>query len=44
LLLANNPVDLITSRTSADPEADWAKLEEDIRQCYRSIERALDAK
>jgi hypothetical protein len=38
-VLANNTVDLITSKTSADPEADWAKLENFLRQCYRSIRR-----
>jgi hypothetical protein len=38
-VLANNTVDLITSKTSTDPEADWAKLEDYLRQCYRSIER-----
>ena len=32
---ANNTVDLITSGESADPEADWRKLEEELRQCYR---------
>jgi hypothetical protein len=40
-VLANNTVDLITSRTSTDPEADWNKLEEYLRQCYRSIGREL---
>jgi hypothetical protein len=34
---ANNTVDLITSGTSSDPEADWAKLEEELRRCYESI-------
>ena len=38
---ANNTVDLITSGASRDPEADWAKLEEELRQCYRSIKREL---
>ena len=38
---ANNTVDLITSRTSKDPEADWAKLEQELRLCYRSIQRVL---
>lgn len=38
-VLANNTVDLITGHTSTDPEADWQKLEEYLRQCYRSIER-----
>ena len=39
---ANNTVDLITGRLSKDPEADWAKLDEELRQCYRSIQRELD--
>jgi hypothetical protein len=38
---ANNTVDLITSGTSQDPEADWSKLEDELRQCYRSINREL---
>jgi hypothetical protein len=38
---ASNTVDLITSRTSKDPEADWQKLEEELRQCYRSVNREL---
>lgn len=42
-VLANNTVDLITSHTSADPEADWTKLEDYLRQCYRSIEREWNA-
>ncbi|MEP7286913.1 MAG: hypothetical protein ABI947_14240 [Chloroflexota bacterium] len=42
-VLANNTVDLITSKTSTDPEADWAKLEDYLRQCYRSIERESNA-
>ena len=40
-VLANNTVDLITSHTSQDVEADWAKLEDHLRQCYRSIGRAV---
>jgi hypothetical protein len=40
-VLANNTVDLITSKTSTDPEADWLKLEAQLRLCYRSIEREL---
>jgi hypothetical protein len=40
-VLANNTVDLITSKTSTDPEADWTKLEDYLRQCYRSIRREL---
>ncbi len=38
---ANNTVDLITGGLSQDPEADWAKLEDELRQCYRSIQREL---
>jgi hypothetical protein len=41
-VLANNTVDLITSKTSVDPEADWEKLEDYLRQCYRSIAQALE--
>jgi hypothetical protein len=37
-LLAANTVDVITSKSSSDIEGDWAKLEEDLRRCYRSIE------
>lgn len=40
-VLANNTVDLITSKTSTDPEADWGKLEDYLRQCYRSIGRQM---
>jgi hypothetical protein len=40
-VLANNTVDLITGHTSTDPEADWRKLEDYLRQCYRSIGRAV---
>ena len=40
-VLANNTVDLITSKTSTDPEAGWIKLEDYLRQCYRSIEKAM---
>ena len=42
-VLANNTVDLITSRTSSNPEADWAIVEEYLRQCYRSLEREVKA-
>jgi hypothetical protein len=38
---AANIVDTITAKTSADPEADWKKLEDYLRQCYRSVQRAL---
>lgn len=40
-VLANNTVDLITGKTSTDPEADWKKLEAYLRDCYRSIQRQL---
>lgn len=40
-VLANNTVDLITSKTSTDPEADWLKLEDYLRQRYRSIGKAV---
>jgi hypothetical protein len=40
-VLANNTVDLITSKTSTDVEGDWAKLEEYLRQCYRSLGREV---
>jgi hypothetical protein len=38
---ANNTVDRITSGVSKDPEADWAKLEDELGQCCRSIKRGL---
>ena len=38
---ANNTVDLITSGSSSDPEADWAKVEVELVECYRSIDREL---
>lgn len=41
-VLANNTVDLITSQTSTDPEADWHRLEEYLQGCYRSIQRELN--
>lgn len=40
-VLANNTVDLITSKTSTDVERDWALLEDYLRQCYRSIGKAV---
>ena len=43
-VLANNTVDLITSQTSTDVEGDWAKLEDYLRQCYRSIQRLLEGR
>ena len=39
---ANNTVDRITGQTSVDQEADWVKLEDELRRCYRSIQQALD--
>jgi hypothetical protein len=41
---ASNTVDLITGGTSVDPEADWAKLEQELRECYRSVNRELARK
>jgi len=38
---AADRVDMITGKTSTDVEGDWATLEEDLRQCYRSIQREL---
>jgi hypothetical protein len=38
---AANTVDRITGGRSTDVEADWARLEADLRRCYRSIQRAL---
>jgi hypothetical protein len=38
-LQAATTVDRITSKTSSDIEGDWAKLEEDLRRCYRSIQQ-----
>ena len=39
---ANNTVDRITGKLSTDPEADWAKLEAELRRCYESIQRELE--
>ena len=38
---ASNTVDLITGKKSTNEAADWAKLEEYLRQCYASIQREL---
>jgi hypothetical protein len=38
---ANTTVDLITGNISTDPAADWVKLEDELVQCYRSIQREL---
>jgi hypothetical protein len=40
---ANNVVDTITAGTSTNPEADWMKLEDYLRQCYRSLRREMNA-
>jgi hypothetical protein len=40
---ANNTVDLITSQRSTDVAGDWARIDEYLRRCYRSIQRELDA-
>jgi hypothetical protein len=42
-VLANNTVDLITSKTSSDPERDWRTLEGYLRDCYRSIRATQQA-
>jgi len=39
---ANNTVDRITGGVSTDPEADWAQLELELVECYRSVQRELD--
>ena len=38
---ANNTVDGITGGTSQDPESDWRKLESELTECYRSIQRTI---
>jgi len=40
-VLAADTVDLITSKKSTNIQADWAKLEEYLCQCYASIQREL---
>jgi hypothetical protein len=40
-VMANNVVDTITGKASTDPEADWARLEDYLRRCYRSIATEL---
>jgi hypothetical protein len=40
---ANDTVDLITQKQSKDIEGDWARLEDYLRQCYRSIQREQQA-
>jgi hypothetical protein len=42
-VLAARVVDRITGRRSADVEADWRLLEQYLRACYRSVERAIAA-
>ena len=41
-VLAANTVDLITSKTSTDVEADWARLEVYLWECYRSIQQEME--
>ena len=41
-VLANNTVDLITGKTSTDVEADWARLEVYLCECYRSIQQEME--
>jgi hypothetical protein len=41
---ANNTVDLISNHWSTDVEGDWAKVEDCLRHCYRSIHRGLVAR
>ncbi len=38
---AADTVDLITSKTSTDVEADWQRVEEYLREAYRSVKTAL---
>jgi hypothetical protein len=38
---AMRTVDTITGRTSTDIEGDWARIEDDLRRCYRSLQREL---
>jgi hypothetical protein len=40
-VLAGNVVDQITSKRSLDIEADWRLLEDYLRGCYRSLQRAM---
>ena len=42
-VLAASTVDLITGKKSTDVEGDWAKLEEYLHRCYRSIQMQLNA-
>ncbi len=41
---ATATVDRITGKTSTDVEGDWARAEEELRRCYRSIARRLEAR
>lgn len=38
---ANNRVDTITQHTSPDPETDWVRLEQELVECYRSLQRVM---
>jgi hypothetical protein len=42
-VLANNVLDTITSKTSANPEADWKRCEDYLLQCYQSIQTHVKA-
>lgn len=39
---ANNVLDTITGKTSPNPEADWLRCEELLKQCYGSIQRQIE--
>jgi hypothetical protein len=39
---ANTTVDRITGRISTNVEADWARLEDSLRGCYRSIQSQME--
>jgi len=41
-VMAAESVDRITGKISTEIEDDWAKLEEYLRRCYRSIQRELN--
>jgi len=40
---ACNVVDTITGKSSTDPEADWRRLEEQLRRCYRDVVEQMAA-
>ena len=41
---ATATVDRITGKVSTDVEGDWARAEEELRRCYRSLARRLAAR